>query len=610
MPVIMSSKRYFALGLIVLAVAFAALVSFEASPQAMAQSEFDWRSEWALRSGFSADQDAKGFQFPTSIAFVPNPGSAPKDPLYFVAEIRGTVKVVTNDRSVFTFAEDFFQLEPRHELPSGSGEVGLAGLCLAPRQGFVFVTFAYQDADNVLRNNVVRFESNPETFSLTPSSQTDFTDVFAPFRSVVSHQIGPCQVMDDHFFVNVGDGHQPLKSQNIDSLLGKVLRMTLDGQPAEGNPFFDNANAGDASNFVWASGFRNPFGLKVVAGDVFVSDNGPTADRFLRVAEGSNYLWSGGSNFGIGSNADLVLFPGKGVAQMDYYPVGSPLFPAQFRDSFYLTVTGSSDRRIPSVPNILKVPYDLLHGEVTSLPSPIVQHRGDNLQVVAALGFGPGGLYFAPLFPDQAGETAIIKVSYSPEADYPYQIQTDLNPINLMNSKGCFACHTLNNNGGGTIGPALDRDLLVPRVLEMLESVEYIGRSQTLDATDEEPYAFFREARRSILAFDGQQIVRTWIENRIQEPRFDDPEAIMPNLGISQEQAASIAAFLVGVDDSDNGRGFFGSIRSFVGDRLPEPTRQKHLVYFFTVGLLIGGLVIGAGFWGYAKLQEHRRQSI
>jgi hypothetical protein len=262
------------------------------------------------------------------------------------------------------------------------------------------------------------------------------------------------------------------------------------------------------------------------------------------------------------------------------------------------------------VPNILQAPYDLQRWEVTFLPSPIVQHRGDNLQVVAALGFGPDGLYFAPLFPDQAGETAIIKISYSPDANYPYQIQSDLNPITLMNSKGCFACHTLYNNGGGAIGPVLDRDLLVPRVLELLESTEYIGRSQSLNATLEEPYASFREARQSILELDGPEKVRTWVENRIQEPRFDDPDAIMPNLGISQEQAASIAGFLVGVDDSINGKGFFGSIRSFAGDRLPEPTRRKHLVYFFAVGLLIGGLAIGAGCLGYAKLQEVRSRSV
>ncbi|MCI0481371.1 MAG: hypothetical protein L0213_07270, partial [Candidatus Dadabacteria bacterium] len=56
--------------------------------------------------------DTEGYSFPTSIAFVPEPGSGPRDPLYFVTELRGRVKVVTNDRSVHTFAEDIFRFEP------------------------------------------------------------------------------------------------------------------------------------------------------------------------------------------------------------------------------------------------------------------------------------------------------------------------------------------------------------------------------------------------------------------------------------------------------------------------------------------------------------------
>src|SRR5215216_2606758 len=111
---------------------------------------FDWRSDWAVGSGFALSIDTEGYQFPTAIAFVPHPGPGPKDPLYFVAELRGKVKVVTNDRSVYTFAENSFRLTPREELPSIEGETGQAGLCLDPRHGYIFVTFAYQDAAGVL----------------------------------------------------------------------------------------------------------------------------------------------------------------------------------------------------------------------------------------------------------------------------------------------------------------------------------------------------------------------------------------------------------------------------------------------------------------------------
>lgn len=583
-----------------------ALVACSSAGSPPSQAGFDWRSDWTVQSGFNIQTDAQGFQFPTSIAFVPHPGPAPKDPLYFVTEIRGGVKVVTNDRSVFTFAEDFFRLRPRHELPSGSGEVGLAGLCLDAGRGYVFVTFAYQDADNVLRNNVVRFQSTPETFSLSPSAQLDFTEVFAPYRSVVSHQIGPCQVRDGLLYISAGDGQQPQNSQRLDSLLGKVLRMTLDGKPVPGNPFFQDDDIKNAANYVWAYGLRNPFGLKTVGDGVFVADNGPSLDRFLQVTEGSNYLWGGGSNVGIATNADWVIFPGKGVAQIDYYPQGSNLFPSQFKDSFFLTISGSSDQRLERIPAVWIAPYDLRHGKLTAVASPLVQYRGEGVQVVAGLAFGPDGLYFVPLFPNREGTSAVLRVVYDPAAGYPFLIEAERDPTVLMNTLGCFACHQLGSEPGGTIGPALDRDLLVPRIQQRLNSSEYTAAVAKLDSLEEEPFLSFREARRSVQRAEGLTQVKLWLESRIQEPRFDDPDAQMPKLGVSQEQAAIISSFLAGIEEDRERKGVVQRIRSFVGDRLPDPPRQKHLVYFFASGLLLGGLAAGAAFWAYVRLRRGR----
>ncbi len=243
----------------------------------------DWKSDWALDDFFSISIDTEGYHLPTSIVFVPNPGNGSKDPLYFVTELRGKVKVVTNDRSVYTFAEDFFSLKPARELPEIEGEVGLAGICLDPVNGYVFVTFAYQDSNNILRNNVVRFESKPGTFSIKPESWITFSDIFSAEESGVSHQIGPCQVYNNLLYVSVGDGNHSLNSQRLDSILGKIIRLTLDGEPPQSNPFYVDDNVENPRNYVWAYGLRNPFGLRIVNGRVFVSENGRAVDRFLEV---------------------------------------------------------------------------------------------------------------------------------------------------------------------------------------------------------------------------------------------------------------------------------------------------------------------------------------
>jgi len=408
--------------------------------------------------------------------------------------------------------------------------------------------------------------------------------------------------------VGVGDGSQTEQSQQLDSPLGKVLRMTLDGKPSPGNPFYQKNSADKAASYVWASGFRNPFGLKIVGDDIFVADNGPAVDRFLRINPGGNYLWDG-SDFSIGTNADAVLFPGKGVAQIDFYPTGSDLFPKQYQSTFYVTVTGSPAQELEGVPAILLVQYDFTQGKVQSVPRALLRYRGQQTQVVAGLGFGPDGLYFLPMIPNESGMTLVLKVTFEPAAGYPFHLETETNPVILMNSQGCFACHTLNNNGGGSVGPVLDRELLVPRLQNRLTSEEYILRSKQLDLLDREPFISFRAARQAVNQAKGLEQVALWLEYRIQEPRFDDPQAQMPSPALSKKQAKAIAAYLAGLEEEiqeeRESKGFFGRIR----DWFPTPTRSNATTYgavLFVVGFLAGGIGVAASFWIFFKRRRRR----
>lgn len=569
-----------------------------------APADFDWHTDWAVERGFNITIDSGGFQFPTSIAFIPEPGDSPKDPLYFVTELGGQIKVVTNDRTVFTFAEDFFNLRPRERIvPVLGEEVGMAGICLAPEQGQVFVTFSYHDANNTLRNNVVRFQSIPRRFSLSPTSQVDFTEIFDQYPSSRSHQIGPCEVRDDQLYVSVADGGLRDRSQLLDSVLGKVLRMDLDGKLASGNLFKEDENIENARNYVWASGLRNPFGLKLVGDRVFVADNGPDVDRFIQIKKGANYLWDG-SNASIGTNADAVFYPGRGVAQMDYYPSSSELFPERFKGNFLMTMSGNPVERRDGFPAIWTVPYEMSQERLSGVASPLLRFRGNQVQVVAALGLGPDGLYFAPLLPNRAGFNGVFKISFDPEKQYPFVLEEESNPLLLMNSHGCFACHSLNENRRGTIGPILDRELLAPRLESRLNSPEYSLRIKEVDELEDEPFVSYRAARRSVEQAVGSEKISTWLYYRILEPRFDDPNAVMPQLGLSSQQARVLADFLArtpsGTADADTSRSPLGKISDgfnkvadAVQDRLPVPTHsnaKKYLAAFFGVGVGIGAV--------------------
>ena len=187
--------------------------------------EFNWRQDWSVEDGFAINIDTEGYSAPTAIAFVPEPGDDPKDPLYFVTELNGTVKVVTNDRTVSAFAENV--LQPGLTLTELVGsEAGMAGICLDPENGYVFATFTYPTDDSSLRNNINRFENKPTNFSVAPVAQVSFTDVFSRYRTGPSHIIGACQVNDGLLYVSVGDGAStPMESQRLNTLLGKVIRM-------------------------------------------------------------------------------------------------------------------------------------------------------------------------------------------------------------------------------------------------------------------------------------------------------------------------------------------------------------------------------------------------
>ena len=84
-----------------------------------------------------------------------------------------------------------------------------------------------------------------------------------------------------------------LRTQQLDSLAGKLLRVTVDGRGRADNPFF-TGNANDARSKVWAYGFRNPFRLtfRPDTGRPYIADVGAGAwEEVNAVTAGANFGW-------------------------------------------------------------------------------------------------------------------------------------------------------------------------------------------------------------------------------------------------------------------------------------------------------------------------------
>src|SRR6202008_4980291 len=81
---------------------------------------------WTGERGFRAERFASGFELPVSLVAAPHPGDATGSPLLYVAELYGTVKVVTRNGEVRDFAKGLLNFDPRAPIP-GLGERGQIG---------------------------------------------------------------------------------------------------------------------------------------------------------------------------------------------------------------------------------------------------------------------------------------------------------------------------------------------------------------------------------------------------------------------------------------------------------------------------------------------------
>jgi glucose/arabinose dehydrogenase len=143
---------------------------------------------------------------------------------------------------------------------------------------YVFVAHSYRDGGSI-RNRLLRLRYDGTTLG-------DPEPLLAAIPGNRNHNgsrlaIGPDRLL----YMTTGDAGRARLAQELASLAGKTLRLTLDGRPAPANPF---------GTFVYSYGHRNAQGIVFhpETGALYVAEHGPgDNDEVSRVERGGNYGW-------------------------------------------------------------------------------------------------------------------------------------------------------------------------------------------------------------------------------------------------------------------------------------------------------------------------------
>lgn len=227
---------------------------------------------------------AEDLDFPWSIAFLPN-GSR------LVTELSGQLRLLDETGQpgppIGGVPEVFY-----------AGQGGLFDALPDPdfaSNQWIYLSYAAGDQDN-----------NGTTIArarLVDNNLQDLTVIYSvsPQKYAPMHYGGRLAWLQDTLLLTTGDGFDfREQAQNLNSEMGKTIRLNKDGSAPADNPFPDNP-------YVWTYGHRNPQGLVVTrAGTVYLHEHGPRGgDEVNELQPGQNYGWPA-VTYGIDYNGAYV----------------------------------------------------------------------------------------------------------------------------------------------------------------------------------------------------------------------------------------------------------------------------------------------------------------
>jgi len=214
----------------------------------------------------------------------------------FIVEKRGRILILQNNQLL---PQPF--LDIRSEVDSKANEQGLLGLAFHPnyaQNGTFFIYYINLNGNSVVARLNVSAD-NPNLADL--ASEVDLLHVSQPFtnHNGGSLAFGP----DGYLYIGLGDGGSKgdpdRNGQSLQTLLGKILRISIDLGDTYAIPPDNPFAGGGGLPEIWAYGLRNPwrFSFDQLTGDLYIGDVGQDLWEevdFVRAGTpgGMNFGWS------------------------------------------------------------------------------------------------------------------------------------------------------------------------------------------------------------------------------------------------------------------------------------------------------------------------------
>jgi len=255
----------------------------------------------------------------------------------FIAERSGAVKVFQNGvvTTIYTVAT------------VTAAEQGLLGITLHPNfatngQCYLFYTKADMTVHYLDR------------LVITPANQVSSVTHIMEFDPILNgfHNGGALVFKDGFLYVAIGESNTPAQATMLDTYRGKILRLTENGDPAPGNPYYNEPGATRQKRSIWAIGMRNPWKMSLdpVSGKLFVVNVGGNYEELDDVtnpdpSKNYDYGWDQNGRSGPEQAANTILpvfaYPhpnwGCAITSGVFFNPTATNYPAAYRNRFYFS---------------------------------------------------------------------------------------------------------------------------------------------------------------------------------------------------------------------------------------------------------------------------------